>query len=72
MLTSILLGILRHVLTTSGGAIAAYGLQVVGGIPQVHNLTAVVTGGLLVAVGTVKSVLSKVKTESGPVYKFNN
>jgi len=71
MLTAILLGLLRHALTTAGGSIAMYGLQFVNGILQVHSLEAVVTGGVITAVGATMSVLEKVKTQSGPIYKTN-
>lgn len=72
MLTSIILGILRHALTAAGGALVAHGVQFVEGLPIVHDLVTVATGGALVAAGTAMSALQKVKTKSGADYSGLN
>lgn len=71
MLTSIILGLLRHVLTTAGGALVAHAVNIVEGLPVVHDLTTAILGGGLVAAGGALSVLHKVKTQSGAIYNFN-
>lgn len=71
MFGAIMLGLLRHAVTAAGGALVTSGLQFVEGLPVVHNLMAVASGGALVAAGTALSALQKVKTKSGPIYDTN-
>lgn len=68
MLSSILWGIIRHLLTIIGGAIFSHAVQTVSGSLQVQDLAAAVTGGVMTAVGVISSVAQKVKTKSGPDY----
>ncbi len=65
MISAILYGILRHVLTTLGGALVMDGL---------HQLSPshIAAGGAMSAIGLVLSVASKVKTKSGADYSGLN
>ena len=73
-LLSVIFGQLRHAVTAAGGALLSSGLEMVNGIPAVHNVETAVSGAILVAAGSVASYAhkAKLKTVSGPVYKFNN
>lgn len=74
MLTAILMGVLRHFATTAGGALLTLGIDVVNGLPVVHNVEAAVTGSVLVVGGMVTSALQKanIKTITGPDYSTLN
>ncbi len=67
MLSAIIYGIIRHVLTTLGGMLLMDGL---------HTLspTHIAAGGAMAAIGGALSVVSKikVKTVSGPDYTHLN
>jgi len=71
MLTSIIMGLLRHALTTAGGVMVANAVSLVEGLPVVHDMTTALMGGGLVTTGGILSVLHKIKTQSGPIYNFN-
>lgn len=65
MLTAILWGIARHVLTSVGGALVMDGL---------HTLSPshIAAGGAMSAIGVALSIASKVTTVSGPDYSTLN
>lgn len=71
MLAAILVGLLRHMLTAAGTALVAHAVTLVEGSPVVHDLTTAVCGSALVIGSGLLSTLSKVKTQSGPIYKVN-
>ncbi len=72
MLTMILMGLARHILTSVGGMLLAHGLQFVDGFPVVHDMTSAVTGGLMALTGAALSAAQKVKTKSGADYSGLN
>jgi len=69
----LIIGLLvRHFLTTIGGALAAHGMALVDGVPQVHDLLTTISGIALAASGVALSVAQKVKTKSGSDYTSLN
>ncbi len=77
MLNYILMGIVRHIITSIGGAIVAHGLQIVDHLPQVQDAKSVAAGAATVALGLLASAYknaqhAKLQTQSGPIYKTNN
>lgn len=72
MISSILLGLLRHALTAAGGMLVSRGVQFVEGLPVIHDLITVASGAAMVAAGTALSALQKVKTKSDADFKNLN
>ena len=72
MLLSIILGLLRHALTTAGGALVASSVQFAEGLPAVQNLEHTALGLALIGAGGTLSILHKIKTVSGPDYSTLN
>lgn len=68
MFEAIFLGLLRHALTSIGGALVAHAVSLVAGVPQVHDLATALAGGAVIATGAALSALHKVKTKSGADY----
>ncbi len=65
MILSIILGVLRHVLTAAGGALIMDGLHAI-------DPTHIAAGGAISAIGLALSVAQKVKTVSGADYSTLN
>lgn len=72
IITSIIFGQLRHILSAIGGGLIAHAINIIAGLPQIHDLTTALVGGAALVTGATLSALHKVKTKSGPDYSGLN